>query len=247
MTHLAWAELNRSAITEALNHGAAVALPLGAVEQHGLHLPTGTDYLAADHVVTRAAQGALGSVLTLPPIPFGLSHFHMRWGATIGLGAETLTRLLADIAASVKACGARRFFIVNGHGGNRGICTTVSLQMSEPGFSVHAFSYWDLAAKSAQVLFSADHGSLGHAGQAETSIVAAIRPELCHPERVIAHEPIKPAIGVTAVERLGGSGVSGDPSAGAAELGARFLDEVVRRLIELFDGSVDFAPGQPGS
>lgn len=247
MTRLAWSELDRDAVAEALGHGAAVALPLGAVEQHGLHLPTGTDFLTADHIVIRAAQGAASPVLTLPPIPFGLSHFHMRWGATIGLGAESLTKLLVDIAASVKTCGAKRFFIVNGHGGNRGICTTVSLHMSEPGFSVHAFSYWDLAAKMAQDLFTADHGSLGHAGQAETSIIAAFRPELCHPDRVVAHEPIKPAIGVTAIERLGESGVSGDPSAGTAELGARFLDEVVLRLIDLFDGRVSGAPGQPRS
>lgn len=247
MTRLAWAELDRGAVVEALGQGAAVALPLGAVEQHGLHLPTGTDYLTAEHVVVRAAQDARGAVVTLPPVPFGLSHFHMRWGATIGLGADTVSKVLADIATSVKACGAKRFFIVNGHGGNRGICTTISLQMSEPGFSVHAFSYWDVAAKSAQALFSTDHGSLGHAGQAETSIIAALRPELCHPERVIGHEPIKPPIGVTAIERLGESGVSGDPSAGTAELGGRFLDEVVRRLIDLFDGSANFAPGQPGS
>lgn len=246
MTRLAWAELDRSAITDALGQGAAVALPLGAVEQHGLHLPTGTDYLTAEHVVIRAALVAASPVLTLPPIPFGLSHFHMRWGATIGLGAETLTKVLADIAASVKACGTRRFFIVNGHGGNRGICTTASLQVSEPGFSVHAFSYWDLAAKTAQDLFVTDHGSLGHAGQAETSIMAAIRPELCHPDRAAAHEPIKSAIGVTAVERLGESGVSGDPSAATAGLGTRFMDDVVRRLSDLFDGTTKSQPGQPG-
>jgi creatinine amidohydrolase len=244
MTLLTWAHMDREAVMTALPE-APVVLPIGALEQHGPHLPTGTDFLTAQHVVEHAARAAEGPVLVLPTVPFGLSHYHARWGATVGLGADTLANVLADVAKAVKGCGADRLFIVNGHGGNRGICTTVGLQASTDDFRVLAFSYWDLASEAARLLFAADSGSVGHAGQAETSILAAIRPDLGRSEVGVEHEPIGPALGLTALQRLGRSGVSGDPAAASAELGRQFIDIVVKRLAALFDGALDVGAGQP--
>jgi creatinine amidohydrolase len=244
MTLLRWAEMDRDKVG-AVAAGGVVALPLGAVEQHGPHLPTGTDVLIATHVVDSAARKAGRPVLVLPALPFGLSNYHSRWGATVTVGAATLLALLGDVAASVRDCGAGQLFIVNGHGGNRGLCATVSLQMSTPDFKVHGLNYWDLAPEVARAIFTADQGSIGHAGQAETAIVAAVFPELCGGGGRVPHEAIGPALGATAVQRLGASGVSGDPAEGSAERGARFIDEVVRRLAALFDGTAAAAPGQP--
>jgi creatinine amidohydrolase len=241
---LNWAELDREAVAAALPD-APVVLPLGALEQHGPHLATGTDFLVAQHVVERAARDASRPVLVLPPVPFGFSHYHELWGATVSLRADTLSKVLSDIAEAVMACGARRLFIVNGHGGNRGICTTIALQMSTPHFHVLALSYWDLAPAAAHSLFAADSGSVGHAGQAETSIVAAIRPDLCNIAGAVDHEPIGSAIGLTALQRLGTTGVSGNPGAGTADLGRQFINVVVKRLAELFDGTARGEPGQP--
>jgi creatinine amidohydrolase len=242
MTRLVWGEMDRGRVAAALRGGAAVALAVGAVEQHGPHLPTGTDILVAQEITERAAAAAVRPVLVLPGMPFGLSHYHRRWGATISLGAETLTRVLADVAASVAAAGGSDLFIVNGHGGNRGICTTIGLDMSTPGFRVIGLCYWDVATDLAKAHFPGDHGSLGHAGEAETAIVASLFPALARPGPV-PHEPIASALGLTALQRLGESGVSGDPAAAREEQGGAFVDAVVTRLAALFDG-VASAPGQ---
>lgn len=242
MTLHRWAELDREAIGRKLRDGAATMLPLGAVEQHGPHLPTGTDTLLAERIVERVAMAAKRDVLVLPAIPFGLSGYHRHWGGTITLEAETLTRLLCDIAASVQAAGGSDLFIINGHGGNRGICTTVSLSTSARGFSVHGLCYWDVATDLARTLYTHDAGSLGHAGQAETGLVAAHFPELVGETANVSHEPIGPAIGSTAIRRLGETGVSGNPAAGGAQQGEAFTFEVVKRLAALVDGD----QGKPG-
>ena len=244
MSLLNWSELDREAVAAALPH-APVVLPIGALEQHGPHLPTGTDFLVAQHIVERAAREASKPVLVLPAVPFGFSHYHARWGATVGMRVDTLSKVLVDIAESVMTCGAEQFFVVNGHGGNRGICTTTALQMSTTRFRVLAFSYWDLAPAAARSLFAADSGSVGHAGQAETSIVAAIRADLCRVAGPVRHEAIGSALALTALQRLGMTGVSGNPNAGNAELGQKFIDAVVKRLAELFDGGAGGEAGQP--
>lgn len=242
MTLHYWAELDRESIGQKLRDGAATLLPLGAVEQHGPHLPTGTDTLLAGLIVDRVATVAKRDVLVLPAVPFGLSGYHKRWGGTVTLEAETLTRLLCDIAGSVKEAGGSELFIINGHGGNRGICTTVSLAMSTSSFSVHGLCYWDVATDLARTVYARDAGSLGHAGQAETGLVAAHFPELVRDTTDVPHEPIGAAIGSTAVRRLGETGVSGDPAAGSAEQGAAFTAEVVKRIASLVDGD----QGKPG-
>lgn len=242
MTLHRWAELDREAIGRRLRGGAATMLPLGAVEQHGSHLPTGTDTLLAERIVELVAAAAKRDVLVLPAIPFGLSGYHRQWGGTITLEAETLTRVLCEIAASVETAGGSELFIINGHGGNRGICTTVSLAMSNRGFSVHGLCYWDVAADLARALYAHDAGSLGHAGQAETGLVAAHFRELVGATANVPHESIGSAIGSTAIRRLGETGVSGDPAASSAEQGEAFTAEVVKRLAALVDGD----QGKPG-
>ena len=91
-----WALLDREAVTQALRE-APVAIPIGALEQHGSHLPTGTDFISATEVVARAARKAAKPVLTLPALPYGLSHYHAQFGATVTLRAETLSSALNEI------------------------------------------------------------------------------------------------------------------------------------------------------
>jgi creatinine amidohydrolase len=244
MSLLEWASLDRESIARAFPE-TVVVLPIGALEQHGPHLATGTDFISATEIVGRAARKAAKPVLVLPPVPYGLSHYHTQFGATVALRAETLSRALNEICESVRLCGAKTLFIINGHGGNRGICTTTALEMSTQDFRVFGISYWDLAPETAKKLFAADQGSVGHAGQAETSIVAAIRPDLFRPARPIPHEPIGPSLGLTAIQRLGATGVSGDPAAASVELGERFIDEIVDRMADLFDGKASTEAGNP--
>lgn len=162
--------------------GALVVLPVGATEQHGPHLPLGTDFLIVEHVSRAAAQEAQASidVLVAPTFQTGSSHHHLPFGGTISLATERYYAALRDMTASLIQSGFRRIFIVNGHGGNHELIELVvrDLAMSH-ACNLAAASYWDLARASLEERVP-DLGERlpGHAGAFETSLIMALHPEL---------------------------------------------------------------------
>src|SRR5215813_2588841 len=112
-------ELTRAELQELAPH-ALVVLPTGAIEQHGPHLPVGTDFFAVEHVARTAAAEIAAQIpaLVTPTMPFGSSHHHLPFGGTMSLSTETYFRAMFDLAESLIISGFRRIFIVNGHGGN---------------------------------------------------------------------------------------------------------------------------------
>jgi creatinine amidohydrolase len=180
MTVWKWHETDRERLAEVLPE-ALVVLPVGTVEQHGPHLPSGTDALVAAAVAEEAARRAGPSaprdlVLT-PALPFGASDHHFVFGATLSLSPETTTAVLGDLARSVAADGGRRLAIVNGHGGNRGAChAAAATAATRHGLATAYLDYWDLFPYDRIV---GDPPNVpGHAGRFETSIVAHLRPDL---------------------------------------------------------------------
>jgi creatinine amidohydrolase len=95
--------------------GTAV-LAAGSVEQHGAHLPLGTDAYAALTVAERVAA-RLGTVVA-PLGPLGVAHYHLPWSGTLTLEPSTLIAVVIDVCASLRAAGVRRVVIVNWHEGN---------------------------------------------------------------------------------------------------------------------------------
>ena len=120
-------ELTREKARELAPHTLLV-LPVGAVEQHGPHLPVGTDYLTVEHVARGAAEQAQKaiSVLVAPTLPFGSSHHHLSFGGTLSLATETYYRVLADLGESMIVSGFRSLVLINGHGGNHELIQLVA-------------------------------------------------------------------------------------------------------------------------
>ncbi|HEX3780922.1 MAG TPA: creatininase family protein [Pseudonocardiaceae bacterium] len=120
---LRWAELTREQLGAILPE-ALVILPIGATEQHGPYLATGTDALLASTVAGRgaalAAPRAGRRLVLTPALPIGASDHHFPFGGTLSLRQETLLAVLGDLARSVARSGGRRLVLVNGHGGNQG-------------------------------------------------------------------------------------------------------------------------------
>jgi creatinine amidohydrolase len=228
---------DRATVAAELAAGAPVALPVGALEQHGDHLSTDTDTLIATSVVRESATRARSTVLALPCLPFGISPYHVRFGGTVSIAGTTFMSLLTDIFSSAREAGARTLVAVNGHGGNGGVLETVALAASDAAFSVIPVSYWTLASETAGRVFSGDKGSIGHAGQAETSLVLALRGEAAGELAGIAHESVEAELARdrSAVDALGVHGVVGDPSIATAEAGKEFFDAVCAELAAIFD------------
>ncbi len=185
-TKLLFHEFTRTEL-RALAPNALVVLPTGAIEQHGPHLPVGTDFFAVEHVARTAAAEAAAQipVLVTPTMPFGSSHHHLPFGGTMSLSTETYFRVIFDLAEALIVSGFRRIFIVNGHGGNNELIQLVArdLALKHPAH-LAAASYWTTAWDALVAEDAHGPGHLpGHAGAFETSLVMALRPELVQEPR----------------------------------------------------------------
>jgi creatinine amidohydrolase len=161
-----------------------LVLPTGATEQHGPHLPTGTDLLCVEHIAQRAAARAAEriAVVVAPALPFGSSHHHLPFGATLSLGTETYYRVLIDLLESAVSGGFSRVFVLNGHGGNHELVQLAARDLAlKQRASVAAASWWTLARDALMAAGAAERGRVpGHAGALETALMLALRPELVH-------------------------------------------------------------------
>lgn len=235
MTLLRWADVSRETLNDALPE-ALVVLPVGATEQHGPHLATGTDVLlaatAAERAAELAAARAARTLVLAPPLPFGASDHHLTFGGTLSLTPETLTAVLLDLLRSVAAGGGRRVVLVNGHGGNVGVCHAAAAAAStRHELAVAHVDYWRFAGDDAV-------NAPGHAGEFETSLVAAVRPHAVGPVPPRArplpeHTGAPKPKGVTVHDAALWAAIDGytdHPERATPEHGAAWLDTVVAGL-----------------
>ncbi|WP_037365751.1 creatininase family protein [Amycolatopsis orientalis] len=171
---LRWAEADRATVRGVLSE-ALVLVPVGATEQHGPHLPAGTDAFLAAAACERAAELAAPrsgrDLLLAPPIPYGASDHHLPFNGTLSLSPQTLLHVLDDLARSIAVQGGRRMVVVNGHGGNIGVCHAFAGAAStRHGLAVAHTDYWRV--------LEPDDVVPGHAGEFETSMMLAVRAEL---------------------------------------------------------------------
>lgn len=183
---LFFADLTREQLRDAAP-SALLVLPLGATEQHGPHLPVGTDWFTVEHIAREAAREAAKSipVLVAPPLPFGCSQHHIPFGGTFSMTTETYYRALHEIVLAAVRSGFRRLFLLNGHGGNHELAQLVARDIAlEHPAHVAAASYWTIAW-DALVALDAHKGMRlpGHAGIFETSMMLALRGERVAAER----------------------------------------------------------------
>ncbi|GII92339.1 creatininase family protein [Sinosporangium siamense] len=189
---LRWSESDRDLIKRHLPD-AVVIIPLGATEQHGPHLPTSTDTLIADTIAGGAADSAAGRaarpLIVAPAVCLGASDHHLPYGGTLSLSPETLLALICDLLRSIAAQGGRRVVLLNGHGGNTGVChAAAAAGATRFGVSVAHMDYWRLAGTGGEPPVP------GHAGEFETSMVLAVRPDLVGPREPRHETPHLPAV-----------------------------------------------------
>ncbi|HET9320400.1 MAG TPA: creatininase family protein [Bryobacteraceae bacterium] len=250
---LLFAEMTREQL-RAVAAETTVVLPLGATEQHGPHLPSGTDFFTVDRLARAAAERASSeiAITVAPALPFGSSDHHLIFGATLSLRTETYYCVLTDLLRSLVTDGFRRIFLLNGHGGNHELAELAARDIAlELPARIAAASYWTIAW-DALVAAQAHLGCRlpGHAGIFETSMMLALRPEL-----VAAERPHRDRTGDTDPrnfhapyrhERHGSwkeiDGYSDSPDGGSAERGHRYFEAIVGAVARAF---VEFANATP--
>jgi creatinine amidohydrolase len=179
-----WAEMAWEDFADADSASWIAVLPLAAVEQHGPHLPLGTDAFIVEAYVARA-QKLLPDVLKatfLPLQAIGTSHEHRAFAGTLTLAPETLIRALAETAESVRRAGIRKLVFANGHGGNVAALDLVALDLrARLGMLAVACSFARLGYPDG--LFAPAEIAHGiHGGDVEASLMLAARPDLVRTE-----------------------------------------------------------------
>ena len=225
-----------------------IVLPVAAVEQHGPHLPVLTDAMIGQEVLSRALalRPDDGRVWALPAPVYGKSNEHTGFPGTFGLGAETLARTVRDIARGVYASGLRRLMLLNSHGGNPEILDYTARDLREEMdilcFTAHPFRL----GLASDIVSDVEEGVGIHAGEAETSVVLAIAPELVHTDAYAPELPpvrrhmrrftFKGAASFGWLTRdLSVSGTIGDPRGASAEKGEAILHAEARAVADLIE------------
>lgn len=241
---LRFSELNREELRSIAPRALAV-LPIGATEQHGPHLATGMDFLTVEQIAVAAATRAPANppIVVAPVLPFGSSHHHFPFGATLSLQTETYYRVLVDLLESFVTCGFTRMFVLNGHGGNQELAElAVRDLVLKHRVRAAAGSYWNIAWDQLIAAGAGDTQLLpGHAGSFETSLMLANRPEL-----VVSDPPSRPAEEFAAPrlrapfreERHDGwvamDGFTDSPAAARAEAGRVWFDAIAGAVADAF-------------
>ena len=254
MTNRRFDELTDPEIAAALAHSPRAILPLGSIEQHGPHLPTGTDFIAATSIALAVAE--LTDALVLPLCPLGVTPMHMPYPGTVSLRPQTLQDVIWDIGSSVAAHGCREFVILNWHEGNiPSLAIAAEALHREHGMTVLTVQ----ACYVAEELYGHSCGGLTHGGKIEAWSVLGSRPDLVHLDRAAdggdrlrgefadrlrrdrAYQPV-----LTDVRTMSTTGWYGDPSgatqAEAEEFVALLAKEIAGRLNGVFEALDEVQP-----
>ena len=232
-------------------------LPVAAIEQHGPHLPLGTDALINDGIV-RAALDRLPprpALLVLPTLSIGASLEHQSFAGTVSVAADALSAVWLDVGRSVARAGIRKLVLFNTHGGQKALLDSVALRLrAELKMLVVRATYFSFGTPpglfAAQEIVHDIHG-----GEVETSLLLHLRPDLVRrdaladfkglPHELAARHSLLGAekpVGIGWLsEDLHAAGVCGNAARADAERGAKFLDYLAGRLATLI-GEVGATP-----
>ena len=172
-------DLTQPEIAAQLKRNPLVILPAGSVEQHGPHLPAGTDIFAANVIAHAVAERMDG--LVLPGGPLGVTPMHMPFEATITLTPDTYQRVVTETCVSTAKHGAKYLLVLNWHEGNIPSLAIAAEQLHrDHGMTVLTVQACYVAAE----LFGRDYGGLTHGGEIEALADLACRPDLVHLDRI---------------------------------------------------------------
>ncbi len=242
LVHLTWPEIRDLDKTH-----ACVVLPIGAVEQHGPHLPVLTDTLLVEHTLNAALERlpVAAQVWRLPVLSYGKSNEHLGFPGTFTLSAATLMATLRDLGSSVKASGFSRLVFINSHGGNRATLEIMARDLhSELGLMVFNLNPGALVPDPIETPALEQQFGI-HAGDWETSLVLALEPQWVKFDRADRSFPDFPQGAVTLTASGAGvawltrdwssSGTFGDATMASAERGNARFEPIVARLTEVLE------------
>ena len=253
-----WTDIHWPDVSGAAPARWIAVLPLAATEQHGPHLPVGTDVMIAQAYLARVRELLPDSIPAtfLPLQPVGISTEHIDYPGTLTLPSEVALQTWMALGESVARAGIKKLVMVTSHGGNSAAMTLVAQDLRARHGLLAVTTAW-LRLSAAEGLFAAEELRHGiHGGAVETSImlarykhhvrieeIADFRPTSIAMEkdyrRLSAH---RPAPFAWQSQDLHASGAAGDATMASAEKGERLLDHGARAFCELLADVEKFDP-----
>jgi len=243
-----WQDLTSPELAEYASPDAVAVMALGAVEQHGPHLPLSTDLDIATGLLERALERLDREleVFVLPAQALGASDEHAGFVGTLSLSAGQMGDQLARVGAAVSGAGIRRLILINAHGGNIGWLGPAALNLRRR-FEMLVIKASYMTFRTPEHLLSAEELRVGlHGGQAETAMMLHLHPERVRIDRLqhflssAAAAPADALLGPEAeaawawcAEDLNPDGVVGNAAAADAELGRELVDFYVAKLADV--------------
>ncbi len=244
-----WRDLTTKAFSELDPETSVAVLPVGAIEQHGPHLPVSTDAVIAEAVARRGLERLDGSftALLLPPQSIGKSNEHLAFPGTLTFSAEQLISLWTAIGEGVHRAGLRKIVFLNAHGGQPQVMEIVAREL-RVRYSMMAVSssWWHMGFPEG--LIPPDEQRHGiHGGLVETSMMLHLKPDLVKTELAADFRPVMAdmegeyrrlrhlgdvSIGWQAQD-IHEDGVAGDAASASAEIGRQIFDHVAAAFAEL--------------
>ncbi|NNF34614.1 MAG: creatininase family protein, partial [Saprospiraceae bacterium] len=179
-----WAHLTWEEAEDKIKEVDTVLLPVGAIEQHGHHLPLDVDSFDAEFLAQKVAEACSDpKPLVLPLVPYGVSYHHDDFPGTISITNESMARFIYDIGMSVARQGIKKIIMINGHGDNAPTLNYAAQMINRDSGIFVCVDTGETSDTDIDPLTDTQNDV--HAGEIETSTTLAIRPELVHMDRAV--------------------------------------------------------------
>jgi creatinine amidohydrolase/Fe(II)-dependent formamide hydrolase-like protein len=236
-----WGELTWEEAEVRLKQTDIAILPVGAIEQHGPHLPLDVDSFDAEYLSKKVAEACSNpKPLVLPLLPYGVSYHHDDFPGTISVSNESLSKMVYEIGISLERNGIKKLIIINGHGDNS---PTLNYAAQMINRDAKIFVAVDTGETSDVDLdeMSDTHNDV-HAGEVETSTTLALRPNLVKMDKAINStlnftsrylnfSSLRGVPWYARTKKISDSGVMGDPTKANAAKGEKMWEIMIAHLV----------------
>lgn len=230
-------------------------LPVATYEDHGYHLPIDVDVVLCTEICERAVQRIAEEAVLIPPVSHGYSPHHMDFPGTITIAWDTFIKYVKDVCLSLAHHGFKRILIVNGHGSNTSpldLAARLTIVETEGAVLCSSVNHWGVhrVKEAGKQIRESDYGGTSHAGEYETALYMALRPDLVDMSKAVdERSPLSASFqsdllaggnpkGSSASlmpywSAMSKSGVRGDATKATREKGEQFLEAAVTGLVDL--------------
>jgi len=242
-----WNDMTWEDLDKARDNNSIVIIPVGSTEQHGPHLPVGTDTFLVYQIVKDSVKKiSQQNIIYTSPVWTGLSPYHMDFNGTITIDLKLLIDYITAICQCISKHGFKKILFLNGHGGNINILKSISIELkSKYNIRPVFMSYWDPVIDFIQKWRESEPGGIDHACEMETSLMLYKFNNLVKKEKIkksiffpkskyLAEDLIIGGIASAPADviEINNTGVFGDPTLASEKKGEELYTKIVDAFCE---------------